>query len=117
MSVILTEQGDSVDRKRLETDPRKALPQHRQHRLAPDGVKPARQRHVEAKIFHHVRVSPALQMFALSRRQGSRISPRAVFRGERLAELIEVAYAIGGKPQKFGRWRRRPHRDKAPDGI
>ena len=31
--------------------------------------------------------------------------------------LIEVAHAIGGKPQKFGRWRRRHQRDKAADGI
>src|SRR5690242_17863452 len=56
-------------------------------------------------------------MFTLSPGQGRRISPRAVFRSEWLAELIEVAHAIGGKPHKFGRWLCRHHRDKAADGI
>ena len=77
---VLTEQRDPVDRKPCETDGGKAFPQHREHRLAPLAGKASGQCHVEAKLFHHIRVAPAVEIIALPRRQFRRLAPRAVFR-------------------------------------
>ena len=104
--IFLTKYRDPVDRERFETDCGKAIPQHRQDGLASFAVKSTRQCHVEAEVFHYIWISPAIELFALSRRQVRRISPRTIFGSERRTEWIEFADAIGGKPDKFGRWRR-----------
>src|SRR5580704_4708381 len=72
--IVLTKHRDSVDGERRETDGGEAIAQHRQNGLAPPGVKPARQGHVEAEVLHDVRIAPALKVRALLRRQGRRIS-------------------------------------------
>ena len=87
--MVLARQGELIDPNgTISMAPFKLVLQEgvdRQASIRPDA---SRQRHVKAKLLEHVRVSPALQMFALPRRQGGGISPRAVFRGERRAELI-----------------------------
>ena len=101
---FLTAQGDPVDRERFETDGGKAIAQHHHDRFASLGGKPTRKCHVEAEVCHDIGVTPAVQMFALPRRQRGRISPRTIPRRKRRAQRIEFADAIGGKPLKCGRW-------------
>src|SRR3977135_967992 len=63
--IFLAEYRDAVDREHGEADCRKAVPQHRQDRLASLGVQPTRQCHVEAEIFHDIGIAPAVEVLAL----------------------------------------------------
>ena len=100
--VVLTKQGYPVDRERRKADCGETIPQHRHHVLAAFGGKPPGQRHVEAKFFHDVRITPAIEIIALPRRQLGRISPRAILRRERRAERIERTGTVGRKPFDVG---------------
>src|SRR6267142_652952 len=84
--IFLTEYRDPVDGQCLEVDGGKAAPQHRQDGFAPLGVEPPRQRHVEAEVFHDIGIPPAIELFALPRRQLGGISSRMILRRERCAE-------------------------------
>src|SRR6185437_13062975 len=66
---ILPEQRDAIDREVVHADRSKAIAQHGQYRLASLRSEPAGQRHVEAEFPHHVRIAPAVEIIALSRRQ------------------------------------------------
>ena len=91
------------------------IAQHRQQGFAPLGADAARQRHVKAEVVHHIGIPPAIEMFALLRRQLGRISPCAVRLGERRTERIERADAIGREPDQLCRRFGRDHGDEAAD--
>ena len=104
-----------IYRERPEINCGKAFRQHRQQGGAALSVEPTGKRHVKAVIVHHIRVSPALKVSALHRRQSGRIAARTISFGERRTERIEFADAIGRKLDQF-RWRLgRDHRNKAAD--
>ena len=69
IGIVLSEQRYPVDRERVQTERGKTISQHRQHGFVSLGVKPARQGQVEAEFFEDVRIPPAIEMFALPRRQ------------------------------------------------
>src|ERR1700722_15493734 len=94
---VLAEQRDTVDRKCRKIDLGESPLQHWKDDGLPVGGKPASKRHMELKIFHHIGVSPAVEVGELSRCQPWRISPAAVLGRERGSKAIECANAIGGK--------------------
>src|SRR5688572_14300475 len=84
--------GDVVDRKRGES-----LPQAGKNLVATRIGEPSRQRHVESEILEHVRISEAVDMADLSRRQPRLQAARSLGFGERRAEAVELRDAIVGE--------------------
>jgi hypothetical protein len=83
---FLPAQRNRIDGKRLQAGCGEPLAQHRHDGLTPFRGKPAGQCHVEAKLFHDVGVTPALQIIALPRCQLRRISSRTIVLGQRSAK-------------------------------
>src|SRR5215468_10278500 len=93
-AVILAQQGEPIDRNwTIAVTACQKMLQIRQHGFLAFGGERAGQRHVKAEILEDVRVSPALGVPELPRRETSRQALAAFRAGQGRPETIEMLHA------------------------